>query len=855
MAAMVAMLFADVAVFADASVNVSDGVMTINGTGTLSEILSDVQIQAIQNNSIDKIEVVNTHAGNAGGLKLDIALSDYRGAWEIKGRVDIASANAMGVSGEGEPASEIIIYKSPNKGMLYASVTTSIDKPVRTVGTFDAWPVVRAENIELTFSKNVTFGCDGQLYLGGSAAKMYFNSGFDADGFTVDTVGAGGFIYVRNVPCSIKNFQFRYVFLALGVAGNKIEKINFQNLGKGLLIEADGALSAYPSQIVNMGGEGYVNLKGHDVAFGEISGFRTTGTGYFSTPAGSPATMTFSNAGSLDLNIQVKGPLTLKKKGAGTITINRNVESTGALEVEEGRVELGADASWQGCSGVKLSGGALSVAAVKSLPSSLAVTVTDANAYGVLELADGCVFPVAALSVGGQTFPTGFYGGMDSGSLTVLSCFSKDKTGVLSIPNVLTVTVGSGETKTLAEMLSLEESSALAAGRYTQIIKSGAGTLLLDSEMDYAGIWTVNEGRVKATASSMAFGYSDVPAVNAISVASAAKLDLGFDGQKTTVGRRILATRLSEMAVRGEVHCRGGIDIDNGMKLSLAKNCSFYPDGGLSVGGLLENESGLDVGIVVEGEPMTLKSFNPIYTIVDLRIPGNKIETLELRDRTILKINCEEAFSVPYPQFKLKPSLDNTPRVRLFGHTLRVGDMELVGESAKVSDGNKGTSLITSDMPGVLSFIQSVDRTNDKVRVTGNVSLVKGGDAPFTFNIPIESTGTLTVTGGVFAMTANADWLNCTNVTVSGGNAAVEIVKSETFAKKAEFDISEGGKIKIPQPGAVQHASYLFIDGRLQPGGTWGSSQSPAKHKDDVHFSGAGVLSVLGNIGTVVVVR
>ena len=104
-------------------------------------------------------------------------------------------------------------------------------------------------------------------------------------------------------------------------------------------------------------------------------------------------------------------------------------------------------------------------------------------------------------------------------------------------------------------------------------------------------------------------------------------------------------------------------------------------------------------------------------------------------------------------------------------------------------------------------------------------------------------------------MTANADWLNCTNVTVSGGNAAVEIVKSETFAKKTEFDISEGGKIKIPQPGAVQHASYLFIDDRLQPGGTWGSSQSPAKHKDDVHFSGAGVLSVLGNIGTVVVVR
>jgi hypothetical protein len=38
---------------------------------------------------------------------------------------------------------------------------------------------------------------------------------------------------------------------------------------------------------------------------------------------------------------------------------------------------------------------------------------------------------------------------------------------------------------------------------------------------------------------------------------------------------------------------------------------------------------------------------------------------------------------------------------------------------------------------------------------------------------------------------------------------------------------------------------WLFYGGKMMRGGTYGSTDSPAEHKDNTHFAGSGVLTVL----------
>ena len=59
---------------------------------------------------------------------------------------------------------------------------------------------------------------------------------------------------------------------------------------------------------------------------------------------------------------------------------------------------------------------------------------------------------------------------------------------------------------------------------------------------------------------------------------------------------------------------------------------------------------------------------------------------------------------------------------------------------------------------------------------------------------------------------------------------------------------------KINLAGGVNDAvRYLTFGGRQKRSGTYGSSNSPAVNKDDSHFAGAGVLTVLrDDFGTVI---
>ncbi|MBQ3341678.1 MAG: hypothetical protein IJG84_07260 [Kiritimatiellae bacterium] len=170
------------------------------------------------------------------------------------------------------------------------------------------------------------------------------------------------------------------------------------------------------------------------------------------------------------------------------------------------------------------------------------------------------------------------------------------------------------------------------------------------------------------------------------------------------------------------------------------------------------------------------------------------------------------------------------------GHDQRIGSLRFANTA------NTSGSIHSSTGPATLYFTQSSVATNNVTRIYGEVSLVKAGASEFAVNRAVEATGALDVAEGSFAFTSSGSWANATNVTVRGAGS-LSLASSAAFNRKVHVEIADSGKVVIAD-GVAQRVGMLCINGVRMPGGTWGSSESAADNKDDVHFAGKGVLSV-----------
>ena len=170
------------------------------------------------------------------------------------------------------------------------------------------------------------------------------------------------------------------------------------------------------------------------------------------------------------------------------------------------------------------------------------------------------------------------------------------------------------------------------------------------------------------------------------------------------------------------------------------------------------------------------------------------------------------------------------------GHDQRIGSLRFANTA------NTSGSIHSSTGPATLYFTQSSVATNNVTRIYGDVSLVKAGASEFAVNRAVEATGALDVAEGTFAFTSSGSWANATNVTVRG-TGSLSLASSAAFNRKVRVEIADSGKVVIAD-GVAQRVGMLCINGARKPGGTWGSSESAADNKDDVHFAGKGVLSV-----------
>ena len=131
--------------------------------------------------------------------------------------------------------------------------------------------------------------------------------------------------------------------------------------------------------------------------------------------------------------------------------------------------------------------------------------------------------------------------------------------------------------------------------------------------------------------------------------------------------------------------------------------------------------------------------------------------------------------------------------------------------------------------------------------IRGKVSVSIEGSDPCFFSGPNTSTGDFCLTNGATSgFTSTGVWKG-TNYVVSAGST---LVVSNTAALLADSTIAlvdapeQVTKSCLQLGDGSYSARSMTIDGNLIFKGTWGSSQSAARFKDDVHFKGPGVLTL-----------
>lgn len=296
------------------------------------------------------------------------------------------------------------------------------------------------------------------------------------------------------------------------------------------------------------------------------------------------------------------------------------------------------------------------------------------------------------------------------------------------------------------------------------------------------------------------------------------------------------------------------------LSVTLGKDAEFVFAGETSLHYVnIGTAGGAPAHLVVTNTPLTVNDRFNFYSAaltVDLWTARNKVSS-----NTSFWQSGRVRTRVPY-------ALDATAyngsatRVKMEGGAFT---LDLCGndQALGVLHGVAGT--VTSDAPALLHLAQNhippnydngyltvpyVGITN-KVAFTGQAGISLDADARYADTFPHVltaascSSGTVQVTRGRLTLAApDGAWTNAAASVVKGGTLVFE--HGGAIGRQTDVFIEGGGVLELAD-GVVQTCRDLFFDGVRQPIGTWGSSTSGARRKNDARFAGTGVLNVLSD--------
>lgn len=197
--------------------------------------------------------------------------------------------------------------------------------------------------------------------------------------------------------------------------------------------------------------------------------------------------------------------------------------------------------------------------------------------------------------------------------------------------------------------------------------------------------------------------------------------------------------------------------------------------------------------------------------------PNNRPLLIETRVENAFTADCPMRMGGPAAQPTITATWD------LCGHNQQCGNFR--------ADDHV---FVTSASPATLT-VNQVNAITNKAVFQGAVSLVKAGAGLVELTSASTATGAVTVAAGTLKFGTGSGWL-----------------VGQPRRSRNDFTVQSGAKLELAE-GVAINVRELYLptgpDGALvrQDLGTWGSSSSGAKNKNDTYFSGKGQLNVIGD--------
>ena len=492
-------------------------------------------------------------------------------------------------------------------------------------------------------------------------------------------------------------------------------------------------------------------------------------------------------------------------------------------DAEGADLNLSTAANWNGDVTPAYKGATV---AVFGAGGATATVDTAASLYGIVFNAN-TNFTVAA----GSGIITNGAGGIAAQAPNATSrTYTVTEDIVLRAPQTWGVTNNGAGVTTLALAGSISDASAPC-----NLIKQGNGILTLSGNNTYSGTTTIKTGNVVRITSGSAFGSTNgtttvedggwVEMSGGINVTES----IALYGDASTSYQGVLrntsgSNTLSGLVINGSrILCNGGsLDITGGVtggQLVLGANGSSF---------IRVAEKPINIGggafYAHSGALIILDVINNVWG--QLEVAGSYVRT--------------DKANALAPAGTLILGNATVNGVNLNGNSQTVG--ALVSTATSV-----GTRIIYSAAPATLTVNQSTAATFNG-SITGAVTVVKAGSGVLTISGTNTTYGSVLVTNGTLVVNSTGTLgVNSTNVVVSG-TGTLALSNSVAIADSATVSMPASGvasaKITLAN-GVNETVSQLFYGTKMQRVGTYGSTSSPAFIKDDTHFSGQGMLTVL----------
>ncbi len=397
-----------------------------------------------------------------------------------------------------------------------------------------------------------------------------------------------------------------------------------------------------------------------------------------------------------------------------------------------------------------------------------------------------------------------------------------------------------GVTNNGAGVTTLTVSGPVADGASAYgIAMTGDGVLALAGNNSYDGLTTVGTGGVLCVAHSSALGSTN----GSTSVALGGVLEITGG---VNVPEPLALTADGTPDGSGNVRSTGGTNVWGGsVTQTAASRFRVLAGSRLTLAGGLSGGTGVNLAPDAGGElaftagPLNVGlsgkvSANGAGTVA-FGNAGNTFGTLEVAGLTV--------------RTDLPDTLPAAAILSLGTAYSPHGTLDLNGNNQTVAQLKRGipgagNRVVTSAAPALLTVNGSASVTYDGL-LTGALGLAYyGKSASMTLTLSGANTysGDTIVGGGTLTVSAGSSLGTGTNITVTGGT--LKLMTPTGLADAATLRIADGGAKVYLNAGVVETVGTLVLGAARKSKGTWGTSASPATHKDDVHFSGTGVIYV-----------